>query len=264
MEREKKRRSDVARERESEAREGVVAGRNAVLEAMKSGIGVEKIFVVRGELEGSIVKILALAREKKIAVQECDKVKLEFLSGVKNHQGIVAYLAQKEYCSVDDILACAAERGEPPFLIIADEIADPHNLGAIIRTADACGAHGVIIPRHRGVGVTPAVAKSSAGAVLHVNIAKVTNLSQTIDELKEKGVWIYGTDSRGQAGVFDTDFTGSCALVVGSEGYGMSRLVGEKCDFLLNIPMRGKVTSLNASVAAGVLMYEVLRQRSRR
>lgn len=258
---EKKRRSDYAREKDEDGKEGVIAGRNAILEAMKSGTGIEKIFISRGEHEGSIVRILALAKEKKISVQECDRVKLEFLCGVRNHQGIVAYLAQKEYCTIDDILRCAEEKGEAPFILIADEIADPHNLGAIIRTAEACGAHGIIVPRHRGVGVTPVVAKSSAGAVFYVNMAKVTNIVQAIEELKKKGVWVYGTDAVGTSTLFETDFTGPCALVIGSEGNGMSRLVTEKCDFLLSIPMTGKINSLNASVAASVLMYETMRQR---
>ncbi len=258
---ERKRRSDFEDRNKPELQEGVVAGRNAVLEALKRPEGVEKIFILRGGHEGSIVRIIALAKEKKINVQECDRVKLEFLTGSQNHQGVAAYLRQKDYCTVDDILACARERGEPPLIVVADEIADPHNLGAIIRTADACGAHGVIIPRHRGVGVTPAVSKSSAGAVVHVNIAKVTNLSQTLAELKEKGLWVYGTDGAARDCVFDVDLTGPAAIVIGSEGAGMSRLVSEHCDFRLKIPMYGEVNSLNASVAAGVLLFETVRQR---
>ncbi len=233
-----------------------------MLEALcASGSGLEKIFVSKGDVEGSIVKIIALAKQKKVNVQYTDKVKLEFLCGVKNHQGVVAYLAAKEYCSIDDILSFAKEKDEPPLIVIADEITDPHNLGAIIRTADACGAHGMIIPKHRGVGVTPAVSKASAGAVLHMPMAKVTNISAAIDELKSKGVWIYGADMEMSTMLFKTDFSGPCAIVVGSEGFGISRLVKEKCDFLVGIPMRGNVNSLNASVAAAVILYEVMRQR---
>ncbi|MBQ3077917.1 MAG: 23S rRNA (guanosine(2251)-2'-O)-methyltransferase RlmB [Clostridia bacterium] len=245
-----------------EQKEGVIAGRNAVLEALKSGAALEKIFVARGEKQGSIIRILSLAKEKKVPVQEAERQKLDFMTGISTHQGVAAYLSQKEYCTVDEILAIAAEKNEPPLILLCDEVADPHNLGAILRTAEAVGAHGVIVPRHRSVGVTPAVTKASAGAVFHVAIAKVTNLVRTMEELKQKGVWIYGTDAAATSDLYHTDLTGSTALVVGSEGAGMSRLVREHCDHLISIPMRGEVNSLNASVAAGVVMYEALRQRS--
>ncbi|HIU71335.1 MAG TPA: 23S rRNA (guanosine(2251)-2'-O)-methyltransferase RlmB [Candidatus Galloscillospira excrementipullorum] len=260
MKRELGRRTDEAPEAET-LREGVVAGRNAVLEAIKSAASIEKIYVARGEKQGSIVRILALAREKNIVVQEADRVKLDHISGITTHQGVVAYLGQKDYCTVDDMLEAARSRGEAPFLILCDEIADPHNLGAILRTAEVAGAHGVIVPKHRGVGITPAVTKASAGAVFHVAVAKVTNLVRTMEELKQKGVWLYGTDAAAQATIYETDFTGGVGLVIGSEGAGMSRLVRETCDFLVSIPMFGQVNSLNASVAAGVVMYEVVRQR---
>ena len=236
MKRELGRRTDEAPEAET-LREGVVAGRNAVLEAIKSAASIEKIYVARGEKQGSIVRILALAREKNIVVQEADRVKLDHISGITTHQGVVAYLGQKDYCTVDDMLEAARSRGEAPFLILCDEIADPHNLGAILRT------------------------KASAGAVFHVAVAKVTNLVRTMEELKQKGVWLYGTDAAAQATIYETDFTGGVGLVIGSEGAGMSRLVRETCDFLVSIPMFGQVNSLNASVAAGVVMYEVVRQR---
>ena len=260
MKRELGRRTDEAPEAET-LREGVVAGRNAVLEAIKSAASIEKIYVARGEKQGSIVRILALAREKNIVVQEADRVKLDHISGITTHQGVVAYLGQKDYCTVDDMLEAARSRGEAPFLILCDEIADPHNLGAILRTAAVAGAHGVIVPKHRGVGITPAVTKASAGAVFHVAVAKVTNLVRTMEELKQKGVWLYGTDAAAQATIYETDFTGGVGLVIGSEGAGMSRLVRETCDFLVSIPMFGQVNSLNASVAAGVVMYEEVRQR---
>ena len=254
------RRTDEAPEAET-LREGVVAGRNAVLEAIKSAASIEKIYVARGEKQGSIVRILALAREKNIVVQEADRVKLDHISGITMQQGGVGCRGQKDDCTVDDMLEAARSRGEAPFLILCDEIADPHNLGAILRTAEVAGAHGVIVPKHRGVGITPAVTKASAGAVFHVAVAKVTNLVRTMEELKQKGVWLYGTDAAAQATIYETDFTGGVGLVIGSEGAGMSRLVRETCDFLVSIPMFGQVNSLNASVAAGVVMYEVVRQR---
>ena len=242
-------------------REGVIAGRNAVLEALKGKAGLEKIYIAKGENQGSILRIIALAREGRIPITEADRLKLQAISGISTHQGVVAYLKQVDYCEVGDILAVAKEREEPPLIVVCDELVDPHNLGAVIRTAEAAGAHGIIIPRHRGVGVTPAVTKSAAGAVFHMKIAKVTNLVRTLEDLKKQGVWIYGTDMAGDRSIFDTDLTGPCALVVGSEGEGMSRLVRETCDFLISIPMRGKVNSLNASVAAAIVLYEAVRGR---
>ncbi len=245
-------------------REGVIAGRNSVLEALKGGAELEKIFVAKGEVQGSLVRILGLAKEKKIPVQEADRLKLQAISGISTHQGVVAYLRQVEYCEVEDILALAEERGEPPLIVLCDELSDPHNLGAIIRTAEAAGAHGVVVPRHRGVGVTPAVTKASAGAVFHMKIAKVTNMSRTMDLLKDRGLWIYGTDMAAKSSLYETDLSGPTAIVVGSEGDGMTRLVREKCDFLLSIPMFGSVNSLNASVAAAIVLYETVRGRAKK
>ncbi|MDP4152172.1 MAG: 23S rRNA (guanosine(2251)-2'-O)-methyltransferase RlmB [Bacillota bacterium] len=242
--------------------EGIIAGRNPVLEALKSKRPPEKIFVARGEREGSIVRIISLARELKIPVQEADRVKLDHLAGISAHQGVVAYIQQKEYVEVKDILESAKEKGESPFVVIADEITDPHNLGAIIRTAEAAGAHGVIISKNRSTGITAAVVKASAGAVIHMPVAKVSNIAETIESLKKEGLWIYGADAEGTSNLFETNLSGSVGIVVGSEGEGLGRLVKERCDFLLSIPMAGKVNSLNASVAAGILMYEVVRQKN--
>lgn len=241
--------------------ESVVAGRNAVLEALKSGALVEKLYIQRGEKQGSIVRILALAKEKGIPVAEADRVKLDHLAGSDAHQGVVATLREREYCSVEDMLREAERSGEPPLLILCDGLEDPHNLGAILRTAEVAGAHGVIIPKHRSVGMTPAVTKASAGAVFHVNIARVTNLTRTMEELKQKGIWLYGTAGEAAQSLFQTDLRGPIGIVVGSEGEGLSRLVRERCDQLISIPMKGKTGSLNASVATGIVLYEIVRQR---
>ncbi len=245
-----------------ELKEGVIAGRNAVLEAIRSRTPIEKLFLAKGDTEGSILSIRSTALRLGIPIQETDKHKLQFISGVRSHQGVVAYVAQKEYCSVEDILAAARKKGEKPFIILLDELSDPHNFGAVIRSAEACGAHGIVIPKHRGVGVTPVVSKTSAGAYLHVNIAKVGNLVAAMEQLKKEGVWLYGCDASAKESLYGTDLTGSFALVIGSEGQGLSRLVKEKCDFLISIPMSGKVSSLNASVAAAVCMFEAVRQRN--
>ena len=246
---------------DAELHEGVIAGRNSVLEALKSKAGLEKIFIAKGEMQGSIVRIIALAKEQKIPIQEADRLKLQAVSGISTHQGVVAYLKQIEYCDIADMLSLAKERGENPLIVVCDELADPHNLGAIIRTAEAAGAHGIVIPRHRGVGVTPAVTKAAAGAVFHMKVAKVTNIVMALKDLKEQGLWIYGTDMDGSRSIFETDLAGPSAIVVGSEGSGMTRLVKETCDFLVSIPMQGKVNSLNASVAAAIVLYEAVRCR---
>ena len=245
----------------NQTREGVIAGRNGVLEALKGGAAIEKIYVSKTEKEGSIIRILALARERRIVVAECDRVKLDFLCGIKTHQGIAATLQQTEYCEIADILALARERGETPLVVVADEIEDPYNLGAIIRTAECAGAHGVIIPKHRGTGVTPAVTKASAGAVFHMKIAKAVNLAQALDELKQGGLWVYGADGGAERSLYETDLSGPAAVVIGSEGRGIGRLLREKCDFLVSIPLGGRVNSLNASVAAGIVLFEIVRQR---
>lgn len=244
---------------EAEASEGLVIGRNAVRELLKSGRDVDKIFVQRGEREGSIVVLVAEAVSRHIPIVEVEKVKLDNMSAHANHQGIVAMAAEKEYCSVDDILEIAKERGERPFIIIADGITDPHNLGALIRCAEGVGAHGLIIPKRRAVGLTPAVTKASCGAIEHLAVAKVTNLASTIDELKEKGIWIFAAEAGGSA-YFDTDFKCACAIVLGSEGDGVSRLIKDKSDYIVSIPMYGHVNSFNVSTAAAVILAEVSKQ----
>lgn len=238
----------------------LIIGRNAVSEALRSERAIDTLLVVKGERNGSVGRIIAECREKKIVIKEVDKKKLDFMCGQGNHQGVAAYAAAHEYAEVEDILALAEERGEAPFIIICDGIEDPHNLGAIIRTAETSGAHGIIIPKRRNASLTWAVGKASAGAVEYMPVARVGNLASLIDELKEKGIWIYSADMDGQSWC-ETDYSGGVALVVGSEGNGVSRLIREKSDFIVSLPMRGKITSLNASVAAGILMYEVSRQR---
>lgn len=237
-----------------------IVGRNPVLEILKTGKDVERILLAKGEYRGSVNKIVAVAKDRNIIIQQVDKNKLDQLSGSNAHQGVAALIAPFEYWSVDEILGKAKKNGEPPFLIILDGIEDPHNLGSIIRTAEAGGAHGVIIPKRRAAQVTQTVYKSSAGAVEYLPVAKVTNISDTIEELKDKGLWIYGAHMDVEEYYFDRDLKGPIALVIGSEGKGISRLVKEKCDGLLRIPMRGEISSLNASNAASVLIYEVVRQ----
>ena len=237
-----------------------IIGRNAVCEAFKSGRIIDSLYVLSGEKSGIIKEIIGKAAEKKVPLKYVNKKSMDSLACGENHQGIIAVAGAKESCSVDDILNYAKSKNEPPFVIIADGIEDPHNLGAIIRTAECVGAHGVIIPRRRSVGITFGVDKSSAGALEYVLVAKVGNISSAIDILKEKGLWIYGADMDGKKWS-NEDLTGPLALVIGSEGKGISKLVKSKCDFILSLPMRGKINSLNASVAAGVLMYEIRRQR---
>ena len=247
-----------------EERNDLIEGRNAVTEALRAGTAIDKVFIARGETDRTLGFIAAKAREKNIAVTECDRRKLDTMSVTKAHQGVIAVCAVKAYCSIDDILAVAAQRGESPFVVVCDEIADPHNLGAIIRSAECAGAHGVIIPKRRSAGLTAIVGKTSAGAWEHMAVARVTNLSAALDELKEKGLWIYGTAAEGASPLWETDLSGAVCLVIGSEGDGLGRLVRDKCDFLVSIPMRGKISSLNASAAAAVMLYEVLRHRERK
>lgn len=239
--------------------EGMVIGRNAVRELLKSGRTIDKLYVQRGEREGSIVVLVAEAIERRIPVIETDRAKLDKMTDFAVHQGVVAMAAEKEYCSVEDILDIAKERGERPFIIIADGITDPHNLGALIRCAEGVGAHGLIIPKRRAVGLTPAVTKASCGAIEHLAIAKVTNLAATVEELKKLGIWIFAAEAGGNA-YYDTDFKCPCALVMGSEGEGVSHIIKEKSDFIVSIPMYGKVNSFNVSTAASVLMAEISRQ----
>ncbi|MBQ8551605.1 MAG: 23S rRNA (guanosine(2251)-2'-O)-methyltransferase RlmB [Clostridia bacterium] len=244
---------------ENENASYAVCGRNAVLELLKSGRAIDKLFVRKGDREGSITLIVAEAIARKIPVIEVEKAKIDALAAGANHQGVAAMAAAKEYVTIDEILDIAKERGEKPLIVIADEIADPHNLGAIIRCAEGAGAHGLIIPKRHSTGLTAVVDKSSAGALEHLAIAKVPNLAAAIDELKEKGVWVYGAEADG-ASYYDTKFDSATAIVVGSEGAGISRLIREKCDFMISIPMYGKVNSFNVSCAAAVMLCEAARQ----
>ena len=242
-------------------REDLIEGRNAVTEALRAGRNIDKIYIAKGEVDKTLGHIASRAREMGIVVVEADRRKLDSMSVTHAHQGVVALAAVREYSSIDDILRIAEERGEAPFVIVCDEISDPHNLGAIIRTAECVGVHGIIIPKRRSAGLTSIVGKTSAGAVEHMAVARVSNLTAAIKELKERGLWVYGTAADAPAGMWETNLTGPICVVIGSEGDGMGRLVTENCDVLVNIPMHGKVNSLNASAAASILMYEVLRQR---
>ena len=252
--------NDVSQNNERENEKDVIFGRNSVAEAIKSGRPLDSVMVARGDRSGSIPKIVADAKKAGIVIKEVDPKKLDFVCGHNNHQGIAAFGAVKEYSTIEDIFETAKERNEEPFIIICDEIEDPHNLGAIIRTAEAAGAHGVIIPKRRSASLSFTVAKTSAGAVEFMHVARVTNIPQTIDELKKRGVWVYCADMDGEP-FYKSNLKGAIALVIGSEGNGVGRLVKEKCDVTLSMPMKGKINSLNASVAAGILMYEVSRQR---
>ncbi|MGE5554043.1 MAG: 23S rRNA (guanosine(2251)-2'-O)-methyltransferase RlmB [Betaproteobacteria bacterium] len=236
-------------------------GRNPVLEAMRAGHPITRLLVAKGGRSGTLLAIMAGAREKGIPVQLVERERLERLAG-PGHQGVVAYAAAKEYVELDDLLRRAGESGEEPLVIVVDSLEDPHNLGSILRTADAVGAHGVVIPKHRNVGLTATVAKTSAGAVEYVPVARVTNLVNALARLKEAGLWVVGADQDAEQEFTEAHLSGPLAVVVGGEGKGLSRLVRERCDFLVRLPMRGKVNSLNAGVAAAVLLYEVMRQRA--
>lgn len=238
-----------------------IIGRNPVLEAIRSGREIDKILIKKGGAEGSINAIIKKARERGIVVQEVERQKLNSIAGGENHQGVIAFAAAHEYASVKDILSLAEKKNEPPFIIICDGLTDPHNLGSVLRTANCVGANGVIIPKRGGVGLNSVVAKTSAGAVEYTPVARVTNIARTIDELKDAGLWITGADMDGTP-MYDIDLKGAVGLVIGAEGEGLSRLVKEKCDFIASIPMSGEINSLNASAAAAVLMYEVVRQRN--
>lgn len=240
----------------------VIEGRNAVIEALRAGRAIDKIYIAKGDVDKTLGHIASKGREKGIVVVECDRRKLDFMSQTHAHQGVIALAAVREYCSIDDIFALADERGEKPLIIVCDEISDGHNLGAIIRSAECAGAHGIIIPKRRSAGLTAIVDKASAGAAEHMLIARVANLPAAIKELKSRGLWVYGTAADGQNDLWHTDFSGAVALVIGSEGDGMGRLVKENCDFVVSLPMKGQVSSLNASNAAAITMYEILRQRS--
>lgn len=241
--------------------ENLLFGRNAVIEALKSEREIDKILIQKGEKEGSVIKIISAAKAKGIVILEVEKSKLDELTGREKHQGVVAYVAAHEYVSVEEILEDAAAKGEAPFVLILENIQDPHNLGAIIRTAHTAGVHGIIIPKRRAVGLTGTVAKSSAGALEHTKVAKVSNIAQTIKELQQKGLWIACADMDGKV-LYEENLTGPMGIVVGSEGEGISKLTKQTCDYVVSVPMYGKVTSLNASVAASLMVYEVVRQRN--
>lgn len=241
--------------------EDIVFGRNSVIELLNSDRTVNKLFIQKGENYGSIKKVIDLARGKKIVISEVHKSKLDEMTDGQNHQGVVALTSPYKYCEIDDILNVAKERKENPFIIILDGIEDPHNLGAVIRTAECMGVHGIIIPKRRAVSVTNTVAKVAAGALEYMKIARVNNINDAIEELKENGVWVVGTDASGKDNLAEIDMVGSIAIVIGSEGEGMASLTRKRCDFLAKIPMKGKITSLNASVTCGMVIYEVARQR---
>ena len=246
--------------RDAEA-DGLIEGRNAVTEALRAGAAIDKIYIAKGETDATLGHIASTARNKGVVVVEADRRKLDGMSRTKSHQGVIAVAAVREYADVSDILAAAREKGEAPLIVVCDELSDPHNLGAVIRTAEAAGAHGVIIPKRRSAGLTAIVAKTSAGAVSHLPVARVPNLTSLLKELKEEGLWVYGTAAEGTTSLYNADLKGPTVIIIGSEGDGMGRLVREQCDFLVSIPMRGKVNSLNASAAAAVVLYEAVRQR---
>lgn len=238
----------------------IICGRNPVLEAVRSGREIDRLLVAHGVSGGSVAAIIAKCSARGILIKEVSPQKLDYYCGGANHQGVAVMFASQEYSTVEDILQTANERNEMPFIIICDEIEDPHNLGAIIRTAEACGVHGIIIPKRRSASLNATVAKTAAGALEYMKVARVTNISNTIDELKEKGVWVFGADMDGQDYTL-LDYDTPCAIVIGNEGKGIGTLVAKKCDGIISLPMHGKINSLNASVAAGVLMYEVARKR---
>ena len=238
-----------------------VEGKNAVMEALKAGRPLDKIYIARGEQDKALRFIAQKGKAAGAVISEVDRRKLDAMSVTHAHQGVIAVAAVREYSTVEDILAIAAERGEAPLVVVCDEISDPHNLGAIIRTAECAGAHGVVIPKHRSAGITAVVEKTSAGAVEHMAVARVGNLAGALKELQEAGVWIFGTAADGDRSLWEADLKGPAALIIGSEGSGMSRLTRDSCDFLVSIPLRGKVSSLNASNAAAVVLYEAVRQR---
>ncbi len=241
--------------------EGLIEGRNAVTEALRAGTPIDKLYIAKGETDHTLARIAAQARKAGVVVVEADRRKLDAMSATHSHQGVIAVAAAQAYATVDDILQAAADRGEPPLVVVCDEISDPHNLGAIIRTAECAGAHGVIIPKRRSAGLTAVVAKTSAGAVSYLPVARVPNIPALLKELKQRGLWVFGTAAEGDVSLYRAQLTSPAAVVIGSEGDGMGRLVRENCDFLVSIPMKGRISSLNASAAAAVLLYEALRQR---
>ena len=245
-----------------EENENQLEGRNALTEALKSGRTIDKVFIAAGETDRGLQHLAAQAKEAGAVVVPVDRRKLNFMSTTGAHRGVIALAAAREYATIDDILEVAAQRNEAPLIVICDELSDPHNLGAIIRSAECAGAHGVIIPKRRSVGLTATVAKTSAGALEYMKVAKVTNIVSAIEELKQKGVWVFGTAAEGSVPMYQADLKGPAALVIGSEGDGMSRLVQKSCDMTVHIPMKGQITSLNASASASILLYEAVRQRT--
>ena len=245
----------------AEENEGQLEGRNALTEALRSGRTIDKVFIASGDTDKGLQRLAAQAKEAGAVVVPVDRRKLDAMSTTRSHQGVIALVAAKEYATIDEILQVAADRSEAPLLVICDELSDPHNLGAILRSAECAGAHGVIIPKRRSVSLTATVAKASAGAVEYMKVARVTNINSSIEELKKKGVWIFGTAAEGSIPMYQADLTIPTAIVIGSEGDGMSQLVRKNCDVTVHIPMAGKITSLNASAAATVLLYEAVRQR---
>lgn len=241
--------------------EGQLEGRNALQEALKSGRTIDKVFIADGEIDRGLQRLAAQAREAGAVIVPVDRRKLDAMSTTHSHQGVITLAAAHEYFSIDDILEEAASRGEAPLIVICDELSDPHNLGAILRSAECAGAHGVIIPKRRSVGLTATVAKASAGAIEYMKVCRVTNISSTIAELKEKGVWVFGTAAEGSIPMYKANLTVPAAIVIGNEGDGMSQLVRKNCDVMVSIPMKGKISSLNASAAASILLYEAVRQR---
>ena len=255
------RREDFDRRQEREENENQLEGRNALTEALRAGRTLDKVFIAAGETDRGLQRLAAQAKEAGAVVVTVDRRKLNMMSTTGAHQGVIAYAAAREYATIDEILQVASDRGEAPLIVICDALSDPHNLGAILRSAECAGAHGVIIPKRRSVGLTATVAKTSAGAVEYMKVAKVTNLTAAIQELKEKGVWIFGTAAEGSIPMYQADLKGPAALVIGSEGDGMGQLVRKSCDVTVSIPLKGSITSLNASAAASILLYEAVRQR---
>ena len=246
---------------DNELSEGLIEGRNAVTEALRSGRAVNKVYLADGDTDKALGRLAAMARDAGAVVVRIDRRKLNEMSPTGAHQGIIASVAAHEYATLDDILALAEKRGQPPLIVLCDELSDPHNLGAIIRTAECAGAHGVIIPKRRSVGLTAVVGKASAGALEYLPVARVSNISAAIRELKQRGVWVYGTAADADTDLYHADLKGPAAIVIGNEGAGMSRLVAESCDLRVSIPMKGQISSLNASAAAAILLYEAVRQR---
>ena len=253
--------TDERKDQLSAEADGMIEGRNAVIEALRTQTNIDKIYIQRGETDKTLGHIASKARAAGIVVVEADRRKLDGMSRTHAHQGVIALAAVREYVSLEDILADAAAKGEQPLLVVCDEISDPHNLGAIIRTAYCAGAHGVIIPKRRSAGLTSIVAKTSAGAVSHMKVARVPNIPALLKDLKKQGIWVFGTAADGTTGLYQADLKGPAAIVIGSEGDGMTRLAAETCDFLVSIPMKGDLNSLNASASAAILLYEAVRQR---